>query len=126
MYYPCSENKGADQLRGYREADLHLCFRIGKNPVFSRCGSDVFTFIITFLQIHVLNFEVHFIKITTNAKLNIKTKCYEPRHEKTRVRRCENKGADQLHSNCKADHAFVFCYTDSTISLLPVSEISSF
>ena len=39
MYYPCSENKGADQLRGYREADLHLCFRLGKNPVFSRCGS---------------------------------------------------------------------------------------
>ena len=30
IYYPCSENKGADQLRGYREADLRLCFRIGK------------------------------------------------------------------------------------------------
>ena len=28
VYYPCSENKGADQLRGYREADLRLCFRI--------------------------------------------------------------------------------------------------
>ena len=42
MYYPCSENKGADQLRGYREADLRLCFRIGKNPVFSRCGSNIF------------------------------------------------------------------------------------
>ena len=41
MYYPCSENKGADQLRGYREADLRLCFRIGKNPVFSRCGSFI-------------------------------------------------------------------------------------
>ena len=41
MYYPCSENKGADQLRGYREADLRLCFRIGKYPVFSRCGSNV-------------------------------------------------------------------------------------
>ena len=41
MYYPSSENKGADQLRGYREADLHLCFRLGKNPVFSRCGSFV-------------------------------------------------------------------------------------
>ena len=39
MYYPSSENKGADQLRGYREADLRLCFRIGNNPVFSRCGS---------------------------------------------------------------------------------------
>ena len=24
-------NKGADQLRGYREADLRLCFRICKN-----------------------------------------------------------------------------------------------
>ena len=35
FYYPCSENKGADQLRGYREADLHLCFRICKKPVFS-------------------------------------------------------------------------------------------
>ena len=34
-FYPCSENKGADQLRGDREADLHLCFRIYKNPVFS-------------------------------------------------------------------------------------------
>ena len=26
MYYPSSENKGADQLRGYREADLHFLF----------------------------------------------------------------------------------------------------
>ena len=34
LYYPYSENKGADQLRGY-EADLRLCFRICKNPVFS-------------------------------------------------------------------------------------------
>ena len=28
LYYLCSDNKGADQLRGYREADLRLCFRI--------------------------------------------------------------------------------------------------
>ena len=35
LYYPCSENKGADQLRSYCEADLRFCFRIGKNPVFS-------------------------------------------------------------------------------------------
>ena len=28
--YLCSENKGADQLRGYREADLRLCFRLCK------------------------------------------------------------------------------------------------
>ena len=35
LFYPCSENKGADQLRGHREADLRLCFRIGKKLVFS-------------------------------------------------------------------------------------------
>ena len=40
MYYPCSENKGADQLRSYCEGDLRICFRIGKNHVFSRCGSN--------------------------------------------------------------------------------------
>ena len=39
LYYPCSENKGADQLHGYREADLRLCFRICKKPVFSLHGS---------------------------------------------------------------------------------------
>ena len=31
LHYQCSENKGADQLCGYREADLHLCFRICKS-----------------------------------------------------------------------------------------------
>ena len=35
LYYLCSENKGADQLRGHREADLRLCFRICKMLVFS-------------------------------------------------------------------------------------------
>ena len=30
-----SENKGADQLRGNREAGLRLCFRICKMLVFS-------------------------------------------------------------------------------------------
>ena len=39
MYYLCSENKGPDQLCGYRTADLRLCFRICKKPVFSRRGS---------------------------------------------------------------------------------------
>ena len=28
LYYPCRENKGADQLSSYREADLRLCFQI--------------------------------------------------------------------------------------------------
>ena len=35
LYYLCSENKDADQLRGYREADPGLCLHICKKPVFS-------------------------------------------------------------------------------------------
>ena len=30
LYYLCSENKSAYQLRDYREADLRLCFRTCK------------------------------------------------------------------------------------------------
>ena len=39
LYYLCSKNKGADQLHGYCEADLRLCFGICKKPVFSQGGS---------------------------------------------------------------------------------------
>ena len=42
LYYQCSENKGADQLRGYREADLRLCFRICKKPIFSHNEANLF------------------------------------------------------------------------------------
>ena len=35
VYYLCSENKDADQLRGYREADLRLYFRICRLLFFS-------------------------------------------------------------------------------------------
>ena len=34
LYYPSSENEGADQLRGDREADLRLCFRLCRLLVF--------------------------------------------------------------------------------------------
>ena len=39
---------------------------------------------------------------------------------------CENKGADQLRSNCKVDQHLCFPNTDSTIPLLLKSEISGF
>ena len=39
LYYPSSENKGADQLRGHREADLRLCFRLCRLLVFPWGGS---------------------------------------------------------------------------------------
>ena len=38
---------------------------------------------------------------------------------------CENKDADQLRGNQEADQRLCFCYMDSTILLLPKSEISS-
>ena len=34
LYYPCSQNKGTDQLCSYCEADLCLCFPIGKKSSF--------------------------------------------------------------------------------------------
>ena len=37
---------------------------------------------------------------------------------------CENKGADQLLGNHAADQRFCFRFIDSTIPLLPKSEIS--
>ena len=42
LYYPSSENNAADQLRGYREADLRLCFRLCRLLVFPRGGSFIF------------------------------------------------------------------------------------
>ena len=39
---------------------------------------------------------------------------------------CENKGADQLCSNCTADQPLCFRYKDSTITILSKSDISSF
>ena len=42
LYYPSSENKGADQLRSYCEADLRLCFRLCRLLVFPCGGSAIF------------------------------------------------------------------------------------
>ena len=44
LYYASSENKGADQLRSYCEADLRLCFRLSRLLVFPCGGSFAMTF----------------------------------------------------------------------------------
>ena len=41
LYYPSSENKGADQLRSYCEADPSLCFRLCRLLVFPCGGSFI-------------------------------------------------------------------------------------
>ena len=38
---------------------------------------------------------------------------------------CENKGADQLRSNCEADQRLCFRHSDSTIPPLLIAKISS-
>ena len=40
LYFPFSENKGAEQLCSYCTTDLRLCFRIDNNPVFSQYSSN--------------------------------------------------------------------------------------
>ena len=61
--------------------------------------------------------------------------CWFPRaaaHHLSRIVRkpdfclCENKGADQLRGNREADQRLCFRHSDSKISLLSKSEISSF
>ena len=54
LYYPSSENKGADQLRGYREADLRLCFRKCRLLVFPRGGSFVCIYPLSIIALGIL------------------------------------------------------------------------
>ena len=57
--------------------------------------------------------------------LHVVSMSYEPRVRKPAFCICENKDADQLCGNREADQRLCFRYTDSTIPLLPKSEISS-
>ena len=109
LYYPCSENKGADQLRGYREADLRLCFRLSRLLVFP-CGGS-YDHIYHNQQLIIPLYVCHNLKHITR-KLDF---CL-----------CENKGADQLCCNCTADRGLCFHSSDSTIPLSLKSKISSF
>ena len=88
MYYLCSENNSGDQLRGYREADLRLCFRICKKPVFSRRGSmcisshlHVFLFVSDLLDAAFKTFSVP--EIAPVAKLKEGLRVLELFHGKT-------------------------------------------
>ena len=65
------------------------------------------------------------LKITLTCQYNVYP-LHEPRCEKTGFFHiCEIKDADQLCGNRKADQPLCFRYTDSTIPLLPESDISS-
>ena len=74
-----------------------------------------------------LSSNTHLISSAEDRKITSTMPLIEPRHKKTCVLHiCENKGTDQLLSNCAADQCFCFCYVDSIIPLLPKSKISCF
>ena len=61
-----------------------------------------------------------------NVFSNVVSKCnMSHRMGKPTICIGENKGADQLRSNCEADQPLCYRNTDSTIPLLSTSKISS-
>ena len=58
LYYPCSDNKGTGQLRGYCGDDLRFCFRIilvlRKMPVFSSRGSIKMTYLQRYIKFSLI------------------------------------------------------------------------
>ena len=63
LYYLCSDNKGADQLRIYCEADLRICFRLCRLLVFSRTGSNNFKQMHLSITVHDSYFKMSHIKL---------------------------------------------------------------
>ena len=77
------------------------------------CFSDLEKTIINELENSVFHFE--HVKLDMSRLVRKPTICIG-----------ENKVADQLRGNREADQRLCFRYTDSTLPLLPKSEISSF
>ena len=59
LFYPCSENKDADQLCSYCTADLRLCFRMSRFLVFWCSGANALT---TADRCHKVASDNHFIQ----------------------------------------------------------------
>ena len=97
MYYPCSENKGADQLRGYREADLRLCFRLCKLLVFSCTGS--FNFFSIGWRNRRLSFEVVSKVCNFSIQLKLLPPGAPPPPPPTLVRYCQFGVSPVNHSD---------------------------
>ena len=92
------ENKGADQLCSNCTADQRLCFRHTDSTVAA-------------------------LHCQISPALCLQCRCFRGNNLSRSVRKpstCigENKGADQLCSNCTADQCLCFRHTDSTVSLL--------
>ena len=137
MYYPCSKNKGTDQLHSYSvfvfayancwfsHAHAHIKKLLHLTIVFQLCESkpqvtdEMFQGMINKAK------EQRQQQLIAQQVPREMTLQYNILCEPT-ICICENKGADQLRGNCEADQHLCFHYTDSAIPLLLKSEISSF
>ena len=119
--FSITANKGADQLRGNRAADQRLCYSFLEtatlyflNPKFLGPG-------------HLLLLYSPVLCLTwSDTRRQAKWFIHLNRvMRKPTFYICENKDADQLRGDREADQRLCFRYTDSTITLLSKSEISS-
>ena len=95
------ENKGADQLRGNREADQRLCFRYSDSTIPPLLNSKISSF--------------KLLSVTVQVGL-CQTWSETPK---------TGFLASRLICYCTADQRLCFCYPDSTIPLLLIIKISS-
>ena len=111
--------------------DLQVCRR--GQPIYNPYLADIYSTII-FSSVRAAEwarFEEELLTRLTVCSLcmillvSVSRTNFEPRYEKTNILLCENKDADQLRDNREADQRLCFRYTDSTIPLLPKSEISN-
>ena len=103
LHYLYSENKGADQLRGYREADLRLCFRICKKPVFSQRGSNSETVVykgILFLLLVFVHKHRLWVLVRTASQIFLSENCH--------FNRCKNSSLLNRHVIVKS-YGLVIC-----------------
>ena len=71
------------------------------------------------MSTHNIGFDEEISKIIKYSSINMSRVTIKPD-----FCLCENKGADQLHSNCEADQRLCFPCTDSSTPLLFKSKIS--
>ena len=79
LYYLSSENKGADQLRGYREANLRLCFCLCRLLVFPWGGQILISSVLAvLLQVACLIYTLYSCRRATYQKFKIMSATVTP------------------------------------------------
>ena len=110
MYYPSSENEGADQLCGYLEADLRLCFCLCRLLVFSWGGSFCELIIGKTMQIYERsNIHVHINRISVvkgdNERLN--KRLLELKLKRSDMEKKEKEITEPPKREFKKDHRLI-------------------